>query len=1101
MIDRSDRHWYKDAIIYQTHVKAFFDANGDGSGDFAGLTAKLDYIQALGATAIWLLPFYPSPLKDDGYDIADYRGINPRFGTLRDFKAFVRECHDRGLRLITELVVNHTSSDHPWFQRARRARPGSPHRNFYVWSDNDQRYAGTRIIFCDTEKSNWTWDEEAQAYYWHRFYSHQPDLNFDNPKVLEAVLATMRFWLDLGVDGLRLDAVPYLIEREGTNNENLPETHDVLKRIRAELDRHYTDRLLLAEANQWPEDVLPYFGDPAKGGDECHMAFHFPLMPRMYMALAQEDRHPVTDIMRQTPEIPASAQWAIFLRNHDELTLEMVTSRERDYLWNFYATDRRARINLGIRRRLAPLLDNDRRKIELMTGLLLSMPGTPVLYYGDEIGMGDNLYLGDRDGVRTPMQWSPDRNGGFSRADPQSLFLPSIQDPIFGFQAVNVEAQQKSPSSLLNWTRRVVQVRQQQKAFGRGALRFLYPGNRKVLAYLRSHEDELLLCVANLSRSAQAVELDLREARSRVPVELIGRSKFPPIGDLPYLLTLPAYGFYWFTLATHAALPAWHEPIPEPMPDLMTLVMAGASPDGWHLETGDRNARLLEEVLPTFLAKQRWYAGKDPGALTVQLVASATLPGPAESFQLVRLDVARAGDAGPSPYFLPLALSFDEQAGQPGWACLPYTVARVRRGARVGATFDATQASGFAATLVRAMRSGEELAVAAGGIIAGNATAELVALGPVEDDAEVRPQGAEQSNSSILIGDQMVLKIYRRLAPGLHPELEMARFLTERVRFANTPPLLGWLEHRQDGHATALAVLQGFVRNQGDGWTFTLDYLERELEEIRLALPAVEADPFSLYRPLARKLGERTAQLHRALGTPTGDAAFDPEPVRRTDVERWAEAARHQAGLAFAALRHALQAGADNAARAEIERMMAREADVLARIALLARPPAGAVKIRTHGDFHLGQVLRAGEDWYLIDFEGEPAKTVAERRAKTSPWRDVAGMLRSFSYAAWAALRRVGELHADAAGRLAPPALQWEQVAREAFLAGYHAAGGEDAAAGRGLLGLFMLEKALYEVTYEAGHRPGWLAIPVRGLVAALDQAPEIVPALAAGED
>ena len=501
MIERNDPLWYRDAIVYQVHVKSFYDANGDGIGDFEGLTQKLDYIRDLGATAIWVMPFYPSPLRDDGYDIADYRTINPMYGDMAGFRRFVKAAHARDIRVVTELVINHTSDMHPWFQRARKAKPGSPARDFYVWSDDAKQFRDARIIFLDSERSNWTWDEEAKAYFWHRFYHHQPDLNFDNPKVIEAVLDTMRYWFDMGVDGLRLDAIPYLVERDGTNCENLPETHTVIKQIRAAVDARYPDRMLLAEANQWPEDTAKYFGD----GDECHMAFHFPLMPRMFIALATEDRHPITDIMRQTPEIPETAQWAIFLRNHDELTLEMVTGKEREYLWSFYASETRARINLGIRRRLAPLLENDRRKIELLNCLLFSMPGTPVLYYGDEIGMGDNIYLGDRDGVRTPMQWSPDRNGGFSRVDPARLYLPAIQDSVYGFAGVNIEAQAANPSSLLNWMRKQIAVRRRHSAFGRGSLRFLYPSNRKVLAYLRSDETETLLCVANVSGSPQAV--------------------------------------------------------------------------------------------------------------------------------------------------------------------------------------------------------------------------------------------------------------------------------------------------------------------------------------------------------------------------------------------------------------------------------------------------------------------------------------------------------------------------------------------------------------------------------------------------------------------
>jgi maltose alpha-D-glucosyltransferase/alpha-amylase len=543
-----DPHWYKDAIVYQLHVKAFYDSTGDGVGDFAGLGEKLDYIAELGVTAIWLLPFYPSPLRDDGYDIAEYTTVHPDYGTLREFRSFVREAHRRGLRVITELVVNHTSDQHPWFVESRSSRDNQ-RRDWYVWSDTDQRYAGARIIFTDTEQSNWAWDQGSQQYYWHRFFSHQPDLNYDNPAVVRAVLRVMRFWLDLGVDGLRLDAVPYLVEREGTSSENLAETHAVLKRLRAAVDARYSGRMLLAEANQWPPDVLPYFGSASE--PECHMAFHFPLMPRIWISLRREDRYPIVEIMDQTPEIPEEAQWALFLRNHDELTLEMVTDEERDFMYNEYAADRRMRINLGIRRRLAPLVDNSRRRMELLNSLLLSMRGTPVIYYGDEIGMGDNVYLGDRNGVRTPMQWTGDRNAGFSRADVHALYAPLVADPVYGYQAVNVEAQQRTPGSLLNWMKRIIGVRRQYPVLGRGSLEFLHPENRRVLAYLREYDGQTILCVANLSRFAQYVELDLGRFAGRVPVELIGRVHFPPVGDLPYLLTLGPHDFLWFEL-THA---------------------------------------------------------------------------------------------------------------------------------------------------------------------------------------------------------------------------------------------------------------------------------------------------------------------------------------------------------------------------------------------------------------------------------------------------------------------------------------------------------------------------------------------------------------------
>ena len=1101
MIDRQDRLWYKDAVIYQLHVKAFFDADNDGIGDIAGLTQKLDYIQELGVTTLWLLPFYPSPLRDDGYDIADYKAVNPSYGNVQDFKRLLRECHDRGLRVITELVINHTSDQHPWFQRARLAKPGSNHRNYYVWSDTDQKYQGTRIIFCDTEKSNWTWDSEAQAYFWHRFYAHQPDLNFDNPKVLQEVLNVMRFWLDMGVDGLRLDAVPYLKEREGTNNENLPETHDVLKQIRAEIDKGYADRMLLAEANQWPEDVLPYFGDLEKGGDECHMAFHFPLMPRIYMAVAMEDRHPIADIMRQTPDIPDTCQWAIFLRNHDELTLEMVTDKERDYLWDFYATDRRMRINLGIRRRLAPLLQNDRRKIELLNSLLMSMPGTPVLYYGDEIGMGDNIYLGDRDGVRTPMQWSPDRNGGFSRADPARLFLPAIQDPIYGFQAVNVEAQARNPSSLLNWMKRLIAVRKQQKAFGRGSFRLLYPGNRKILAYLRcfSEEgrDEIIMCVANLSRSAQAVELDLKQFRGRVPVEMLGRTVFPPIGDLPYLLTLPAYGFYWFALAAEAELPAWHETTPEPVPDLLTVVVR----DGWHsLITGRAQAELGRDILQAFMPKQRWFAAKDRSIDSAHIPLSAQMKGPGDGFMLIVADVQLTG-GGTQSYFLPLALSWEENAGGAGWPLLPYTLAKARRGPRTGAIIDALQTDAFALGLLDALRGGREIH-ASHGTLRFSPTARMADL-TLSEEPEVRRLGVEQSNNSVLIDSQVVLKVFRRLTSGAHPELEVGRFLTEVAGFPNTPPLLGMVEHvAEDGTPTALAVVQSFVRNQGDGWSSTVDSLLRELEDIRLGLAhtaeeTASGETFGIHLAMMATLGQRTAELHRALAQTTGDPAFDPEPLTGDDLKGWAAAVRRQAEDAFDGLRGAFDRMSP-AVREQAEALLARRAEVMERLSELADLPVTAMKTRIHGDYHLGQVLRAQNDWYIIDFEGEPAKTLEERRAKHCPLRDVAGMLRSFNYAAWAALFQLdetGEPASPATPAVVDAARDWERRSAQSFLDAYRAAIGDcpsvpqDEAAGSRLLSLFLLEKALYEIQYEVANRPNWIGIPVRGVLGLLDEA------------
>jgi len=535
--------WYKDAVVYQLHVRTFCDSNGDGIGDFRGLTGKLDYLQELGINAIWLLPFYPSPLRDDGYDIADYTSVHPSYGTLEDFKEFLTAAHNRRIRVITEMVVNHTSDQHPWFQEARSSRE-NPKRDWYVWSETDTRYQGVRIIFLDTEMSNWAWDPISKSYYWHRFFGHQPDLNYDNPVVREAMWEVMKFWLDLGVDGFRLDAVPYLIERDGTSCENLPETHEIIREFRKRIDLAYPGKMLLAEANQWPADVSAYFGN----GDEFHMAFHFPLMPRMFMAVKLEDRKPIIEILEQTPQIPENCQWCIFLRNHDELTLEMVTDIERDYMYDEYAVDKAMRLNLGIRRRLAPMMENDRRRVELLTGLLLSMPGTPIIYYGDEIGMGDNVYLGDRNGVRTPMQWNGGWNAGFSSADPERLYSPLISNPVYGYQAINVDSQRRSAHSLLSWTKSVIQTRNAFRVFSRGSIEFLNPSNHRVLAYVRRLGEEKVLVVNNLSNSAQAVELDLRPYKGHIPIEMFGRNLFPRIGDLPYLLTLGPYQFYWFRL-------------------------------------------------------------------------------------------------------------------------------------------------------------------------------------------------------------------------------------------------------------------------------------------------------------------------------------------------------------------------------------------------------------------------------------------------------------------------------------------------------------------------------------------------------------------------
>ncbi len=1079
-----DPLWYKDAIIYQVHVKSFFDANNDGVGDFAGLLQKLDYIAELGVTAIWLLPFYPSPRRDDGYDIADYRGVHPEYGTLNDVRMLIQAAHERGLRVITELVINHTSDQHPWFQRAREAPAGSAEREFYVWSDTDTKYAGTRVIFVDSEKSNWTWDDKGGAYFWHRFYSHQPDLNFDNPAVLKEVLSIMRFWLDLGIDGLRLDAVPYLVEREGTNNENLAETHAILKTIRAEMDAHAPGRMLLAEANQWPEDAQQYFGD----GDECHMSFHFPLMPRMYMAIAREDRFPITDIMRQTPDIPVNCQWAVFLRNHDELTLEMVTDSERDYLWETYASDRRARINLGIRRRLAPLLEHDRRRIELMNGLLLSMPGTPVIYYGDEIGMGDNIHLGDRDGVRTPMQWSFDRNGGFSRVDPARLVLPAIMDPVYGFQALNVEAQDSDPHSLLAWTRRMLAVRRRFPAFGRGTLRFLHPGNRKVLAYLRAmpgDDGDTVLCVCNLSRTAQAVELDLSAFSGRVPVDIVGGSVFPPVGQLTYLLTLAPYGFFWFQLATMAQLPSWHTQAPEPLPDLATIVIRGEIEEV--LQAHGRQI-IEREALPAYVLKRRWFASKADTLKGVEIAYGVRLPGVRDV--LLSEISAHVGERVEN-YALPLGISWEDETTGPLTQQL--ALARVRRGRRVGTLTDGFAVDAFTTGVMAGLLAGTRVALPEGELVF-RATPQLANLG-IPEDAEIRRLSAEQSNSSLILGDAVVLKIVRHVVAGIHPEAEMTRHLTERG-FANTAALYGEVvRHAPDGTPHTLMLAQAFVRNQGDGWGWTLDFLARAVEEIAEShgKSEDEEDVFAEYAGFAAAIGKRLGELHAVLSQPSDAPEFAPEEADDAILRGWAESAREQLDSAFAMLR-GIQAWPDDDTRALAESLLSREAGLHDASGRLAREGRGALQTRVHGDFHLGQVLVVQGDAYIIDFEGEPARPMEQRRGKSSPLRDVAGLLRSFDYAAAAAAGGRGAASALTDERRMALLERFRQDSARIFLRAYREVlAGTDRswvplAAEAPLLDLLLMEKAAYEVRYEAANRPTWLAIPLRGLVEIADR-------------
>jgi maltose alpha-D-glucosyltransferase/alpha-amylase len=1097
--------WYKDAIIYELHVRAFHDSDGDGIGDFRGLTEKLDYLQDLGVTAIWLLPFCPSPLRDDGYDIADYADVHRAYGTLRDFQVFLKEAHRRDLRVISELVLNHTSDQHAWFQRSRRAKPGSRTRDFYVWSETPDKYPEARIIFKDFETSNWSWDPVAKAYYWHRFYSHQPDLNFDSPDVIKAVTAAVDFWFEMGVDGLRLDAVPYLYEREGTNCENLPETHAFLRQLRKHIDTKFTDRMLLAEANQWPEDAVAYFGN----GDECHMAFHFPLMPRLFMAHRREERYPIVEILRNTPPIPDNCQWALFLRNHDELTLEMVTDEERDYMYRVYAHDAQARINLGIRRRLAPLLGNHRRRIELMNALLFTLPGTPVIYYGDEIGMGDNIYLGDRNGVRTPMQWNADRNGGFSRANPQRLYLPVIIDPEYHYEAINVEAQQNNPHALLWWMKRLIALRKRLKPLSRGTIEFLEPENRRVLVFLRRCEEESILVVANLARFSQPVELDLSGFRGMRPVEVFGHVPFPKICDHPYLLTLAPHGFYVFSLGkTAQAETAVITPEDISMPVLAVPVLE---------EALQREA--LEAFcphLPAYLVMRRWFRSKSRVIRSAQIADIFTvLPGRS----VILLVEVSYNEGEPETYLFPLSVATKQEADDLFQKAPQAVVARLRgEDGRDGILFSAEWDRSFCVTMLDIIRRRRRLRGEGGAIVASSTGVFARLLGSDAGSLETGILKAEQSNSSIVYGDRFILKLFRHIQAGVNPDLEIGRFLTEYTDYRNIPPVAGFLEHRAgDGTKSTVAVLNGFVANEGDAWQHTLDalgrYFERALAGYRDpgSFPALAGHPLELarqecsrevrhlvrdYLEDARLIGQRTAELHAALATDANDPEFTPEPM--TDFYRQGlyHGMMALAQQTFRSLRQRLKQVPDQL-QADAREVLERERDVSERFRPIRDTRIKAVRIRHHGDLHLGQILFTGRDFVIIDFEGEPARPLSERRIKRSPLRDVAGMVRSFHYASVAAsfglVPSVIVPRSEAAEVLA----FWEQVwylcASASFLKGYFTAAGgqpfvpQEPAHVRLLLDAFLLEKAIYEIGYELNNRPSWLGIPLRGVLGLID--------------
>lgn len=1092
-MDKAD--WYKDAIIYELHIKAFKDGNGDGIGDFKGLIQKLDYLEDLGVNAIWVLPFFPSPFRDDGYDISDYYKIHPDYGTTRDFKRFLYEAHRRNIKVIIELVLNHTSDQHKWFQRARHAKRNSVYRNYYVWSDDPHKYSDARIIFNDFEVSNWQWDPVAKQYYWHRFYSHQPDLNYDNPRVQTEIFKIIDYWFDMGVDGFRLDAVPYLFQREHTSCENLPETHQFLKKLRAHVDEKYDNKMLLAEANMWPEDAAAYFGN----GDECHMNYHFPLMPRMFMALKMEDRYPIMDIFEQTPNIPENAQWAMFLRNHDELTLEMVTDEERDYMYKMYVNEPKARINLGIRQRLAPLLNNNRKSIELLNFLLFSLPGTPVIYYGDEIGMGDNYYLGDRNGVRTPMQWSPDRNAGFSSANPNKLYLPVNLDPEYQYEAINVETQQRNLSSLYWWMKRMINMRKHNAVFGRGEIQFIPPKNSKILSFLRIYQDDVILVIANLSRFSQAAEIDLSEYKDYTPTELFSQNEFPIIQDHPYLFTVGPYGYYWFRLEKKVATSP-ERLLEEP---LITL-------KNYDDLQSVKNTTILESrILPYYLPKCRWFGGKSKKIRDINIFETIALPLHSEKAFWLIFEVKYL-EGLPEIYQLAVSIGGEEkkdevQSLSPQCLIMPIIVGKNKYW-----LYDAVYNHEFRQALFESVirkRKGKEKGKYLHFNVDRKAKKQFF-----EGQEEVFSTvlSAEQSNTSLIYDNNVFTKFYRKLDTGINPDIEITQYLTEKTNFQYIPRYIGSIEYRKNTHNSYyLGMMQEVVPNEGDAWSHFEDVLLRFYESV-LASPYMKS-PFALKGELGDPLtfnktpddlqsllgagnaeqisllGKRTAEMHQALAAHPESPDFKPESF-----------SIHYQRAMYSSIQSLVKAATQNLSENlnvlpdtinnEAHMILSRKNEILKYLKKLYSKKIKTRKIRNHGDYHLGQVLFTGKDFIIIDFEGEPARTYSERRLKRSPIKDVAGMIRSLHYAPYNALYKLSSVGDTEIEYLEQWAEIWYHYMSMYFFHSYLEQIKEtDLVPNQKdhlniLIHTFLIEKAAYELNYELNNRPSWTTIPVKGI-------------------
>lgn len=1089
MAGKEDALWFKEAVIYELSVRSFYDSNDDGIGDFQGLIRKLDYLADLGITTIWLLPFYPSPLRDDGFDITDHCNVHPDYGTLNDFKAFLKEAHRRGIKVIIELILNHTSDEHPWFERARRASPLSRTRSYYVWSETSDKYKDARIIFPSEESSNWAWDPVSKSFYWHRFFTHQPDLNYDSPDVQMEMMKIADFWLKIGVDGFRLASVAFLFEKEGSSCENLPETHNFVRKLRAYIDKKYDNRVLIAEANLWPEDAASYFGK----GTECHMSFNYPLMPRLFLALRTEDSYPIIDIITQTPPATANTQWAVFLRNHDEIGLEMVTEEEKDYLLKAYANEPQTKHNLGIRRRLAPLLNNDRRKIELLYSILFSLPGTPVIYYGDEIGMGDNVFLGDRSGIRTPMQWSVELNAGFSGANPQKLHVPVISDPVYRYEAVNVAMQEENLNSLVWWIKNVISMRNRLGVFGSGSLQFIESSNAKVICYVRSYRSERVIIVANLSQFSQATVLDLSEFKNCDITEAFSQNKFLNVGNGDYPITIGPYGYFWFQVDDQVKVN-----LGSPGNELL-LFTSSAS---WEkVFTRYADVRELErKIFPSFMRKCRWFSGKAKPISKMSVHKVIPLKVDKTTHYLVLVEVHFVQRL-PEIYFVPLTYIPTEIIMDRVEYTTQSVVCRAEIQGKTGFILDSSYDRAFRDFLFTRMARNYHHDDSDGRLeFRKSVFAKFKA-----DNVESKILKADSTNTAFTFNDQYFFKFYRKLEHEINPDLEIVRFLTERTNFANSPRYSGSIEYRDTNERIIVfGLLQEKVENQGDAWTMTIDSVGRFYERVltkakKEKLPGLvnkpsitfEESPDLLREFIGRgfyervvRLGHRTAEMHLALASDKTNQDFAPEPFTANYQRSLYSSLRKLVKDRFKLLRQSMQK-LDEQTRVVAERILNMEESILECFSEIYSIKIAGVKTRIHGDYHLGQVLFTGKDYVIIDFEGEPGFSFSERRLKKSPYKDVAGMMRSFHYAAFGKILLYENYRPQDLEVLEAWAEQWQHYVSRYYLGAYMERMGmgttlpyEDDV----LIRTYLIEKAVYELGYELNGRPSWTIIPLRGI-------------------